>query len=126
MHRQAVGVLLALVAGAAAAASSSAAPAAAPSVTVRDGRVTASLRQAPLDAVIAALARETGAEVRGALPEPRTVTLDLDAVPLEAALERLLGSRSFTLTYDAEGRLKRLALPAGGATAAAAPPAGAS
>jgi len=41
-------------------------------------------------------------------------------VPLEDALERLLGAHSFTLTYDSDGHLKRIALAM---TAGAAHPA---
>jgi hypothetical protein len=80
--------------------------------------VTAALQQAPIDEVIDAIADETGAELRGVAPD-REVTLRLDAVPIEDALERLLGSHSFTLTYDADGKLKRIELStAGGAGAA--------
>src|SRR5262249_19728828 len=97
--------------------SAPAAPAA-PTVTVRDGKVTAALQQAPIDEVIDAIADETGAELRGVAPE-REVTLRLDAVPVEDALERLLGSPGFTLTYDADGNLKRIELSVANAAGAA-------
>ena len=87
---------------------------------VRDGKVTATLQQAPLDEVIDTIADETGAELRGGVAPERLVTLRLDAVPVEDALERLLGSHSFTLTYDADGNLKRIELSAAAAAGPAA------
>lgn len=124
MLRQAAAGLVLVLAGAAGVLSAPAQPStpaqpsapvqpSTPTVTVRDGKVSAALQQAPLDAVIAAIADETGAEVRGGTPE-REVTLRLDAVPLEDALERLLGSHGFTLTYDADGHLKRITLSTAG------------
>src|SRR5262245_8890222 len=109
MLRQAASLLLVLMGGAAAAVQPATQPPA-PTVVVRDGKVTATLQQAPLDVVVAAIAKQTGAEVRGAVPPGREVTRQLDAVPLEDALERLLGAHSFTLTYDSDGNLKRIAL----------------
>src|SRR5262245_54685744 len=124
MLRQAASLLLVLVGSAAVAAppaTPSATPPPAPTVVVRDGKVTATLEQAPLDQVVAAIAAQTGAEVRGAVPPGREITRRLDAVPLEDALERLLGAHGFTLTYDSDGHLKRIALAttAGGAHPAA-------
>jgi hypothetical protein len=83
--------------------------------------VTATLDKAPAAAVVAAIAAQTGAEVRGQVLGAREVTLDLDAVPVEDALERVLGTQSFTLTYLADGGLKRIAL-GGDPIAAVLPP----
>src|SRR6185369_16298805 len=46
-------------------------------------------------------------------PADASVTIDLDAVPLRESLERLLGSRSFTLTYGEGGKLKTIQLKGG-------------
>ena len=125
MRRQAASLLLILMGGAATAVQPATEPSPSPVVVVRDGKVTGSLQQAPLDAVVDSIADQTGAEVRGAVQPGREVTLRLDAVPLEDALERLLGAHSFTLTYDSDGRLKRIALAttAGNTHPAAAAPA---
>jgi len=122
MLRQAASLLLVLMGGAAVAAPP-ATPPPAPTVVVRDGKVTATLEQAPLDLVVAAIAEQTGAEVRGSVPPGREVTRRLDAVPLEDALERLLGTHGFTLTYDADGHLKRIALAMGAGESAPKAPA---
>ena len=109
MLRQATIVSLLLVASATPATRADPVPPAA-HVVVRDGKVTARLERAPLEATIAAIVEQTGAELRGQLLAPREVTLDLDAVPVDEALERLLATQSFTLTYRSDGRLKRIAL----------------
>lgn len=112
MLRQAATALLVLAAASAARATP--APPA-PHVVVRDGKVTARLERAPLAAALTAIAGQTGAELRGEILDPRTVTLELEAVPVDAALERLLGAQSFTLTYRHDGRLKRITLGRNGA-----------
>ena len=76
-----------------------------PRVVVRDGKVTARLEQAPLAAALAAIAQETGAEVRGEVLNPRPVTLELDAVPLEDALERAGRCRTVGVLHLVRGRL---------------------
>jgi len=121
MLRQAAIALLVLVAVSVAVARAAPEPPA-PRVDVRDGKVTARLERAPLAAVITAIAEQAGAELRGEVLDPRTVTLELEAVPVEAALERLLGAQSFTLTYRSDGRLKRITLGSDGARARAASP----
>jgi len=79
-------------------------------VVVRDGTVTARLERAPLADVVSAIAEQTGAKLRGELLAPRPVTLELQAVPVAEALERLLGVQNFTLTYRSDGHLKRITL----------------
>jgi hypothetical protein len=107
--RQAAIASLLLVATPAAAAQASAEPSAM-RVVVRGGAVTARLERAPLADVVSAIAEQTGAELRGELVAPGPVTLELQAVPLAEALERLLTVQSFTLTYRSDGRLKRITL----------------
>ncbi len=78
-----------------------------PIITYQDGRVTADLKGAPLSAVLAELARAGHAELRGPADDPREITVELNDVPLQEALERLLGEHNFTLRYE-EGRLKTI------------------
>lgn len=81
-------------------------------VEYRDDRLTVRLEQAPLAAVVAAIARQSGAEVRGELLAPYDVTTDFERVPVKEALERLLKAQNFTLTYREDGRLKVIELKA--------------
>jgi hypothetical protein len=126
MLRQAAALLLA-VAGIAPAAPPQP-PAAPAAVVVRTDKVTASLERVPVATVVAAIVEQTGAELRGDVTPGRDLTLELRDAPLEEALERILGEQSFTLTYEGDGRLKRIVLggpvPASpGPSAAAKPPA---
>ena len=75
MLRQVATLVLVVIAGAAAAAEPASPPPPSPSVVVRDGKVTGSLQQAPLDAVVDSIAEQIGAEVRGAVQPGREVTL---------------------------------------------------
>jgi hypothetical protein len=81
-----------------------------PELTVENDRVTATIRDASVEEVIAAFARETGAVVRGGVENPRTVNLELDDVPVQAALERVLGDQNFALVYRTDGSVKVLRL----------------
>jgi hypothetical protein len=71
--------------------------------------------------VLEELARQSGAEIRGQVREPREVSAEFEAVPLAEALHRLLGDQNFALVYGNEGRLKSVRLLGGPQTAAAAP-----
>src|SRR5438105_8588602 len=75
----------------------------------RDDRLTIRARDTPVGEVVDALKRQSGAEVRGAVPEG-AVSAEIDTLPLREALARLLGERSFTLTYGEDGRLKTIEL----------------
>lgn len=79
----------------------------------RDDRLSGRLEEAPLGDVLAAVGVATGAEVRGQPLEQRAVSIELDAVPLDDALHRLLGSQNFTLSYGRDGRPKALVLLGG-------------
>jgi hypothetical protein len=82
----------------------------APEVRYANGRLTVRVRQVPLDQVMAAVERETGAAVHGELRDWREVTKRFDDLPLGRALDRLLGRQNFTLWYDADGRPIRIEL----------------
>lgn len=84
-------------------------------------RVTAHFAAVPLDDAIRALADATGSELHGGVAAPRDVTLELDAVPLEEALHRLLGPQNFTVRYGEGDRVKAIVLR-GGPEAPAPPP----
>jgi len=76
-----------------------------PTVRYADGRLAVELRDAELADVVGEIARQARLEVHGA-PAAERLTLQFDAVPLVAALARLLQGQSFALTYDGAGRLK--------------------
>ncbi len=104
-----------------------------PKVEYRDDRVTAKLEAVELEAALAALAQASGAELRGTVRTPRTITTELDAVPIGEAMPRLLGEQNFTLSYAADGRLTAIVLlggpekpPPPAAQPAASPAAGSS
>jgi hypothetical protein len=67
----------------------------------------------PVADAIQQIATATGGELRGGVRQPRVVTLELHAVPLEEALGRLLGQQNFTVRYGEGGRVKTIALEGG-------------
>ncbi len=77
----------------------------APSLTYTDGRLSAQLDQVPLTEVLDRLAEATGARIGGDPGEPRDVSAHFEDLPIDRALDRLLGAQSFTLRYGADGRL---------------------
>jgi hypothetical protein len=92
-----------------------------PPITYADGRLTARLDRVPLAEVLDRLAEATGARIGGDPGEPRDVTAQFEELPIDRALERLLGTQSFTLRYAADGRL--LSIDLRGVPAPSAPPA---
>lgn len=86
----------------------------------RDDRLSGQIEEAQLHDVLAAVGAATGAEVRGTPIEARPVSIELDAVPLDDALHRLLGSQNFTLSYRRDGRPRALVLLGGPEAAPAA------
>lgn len=76
-------------------------------------RITARFDAVPLADAVRQVAAATGGELRGGVREPRDVTLELHAVPLEEALGRLLGAQNFTVRYGEGGRVKTIALEGG-------------
>jgi len=84
--------------------------------------LTVRLVKAPVGEVLDAIARQSGAEIRGEVREPREVSADFEAVPLPEALHRLLGQQNFALVYGDGGRLRVVKL-LGGPQPPGAPPA---
>lgn len=104
--------MLVLAASVATADATSDAPSLAPPprFTVRAGRVSADLQSVPRDEALQALAAQLGAEVWGAVRNPVPVSHRFDDVPIDRALDRLLGRQNFLLRYDADGRIASIEL----------------
>jgi hypothetical protein len=83
-------------------------------------RLTVHAQGVPLRDILGEIARQSGADVRGAVRKPRGVSEDFEDVPLAKGLERLLGEQSFALRYGREGELRTIKL-LGEAVAAATP-----
>ena len=73
----------------------------------------------PASRVLEAVARETGAAIRGGMPA-REVTVRVESLPVAKALTAVLGSDSFMLTYGHHGSLRAITLIGTGQNAAAA------
>jgi hypothetical protein len=87
--------------------------AAVPRVEYSNDRLTLHAEDAPLTDILEALKRQSGAEIRGEPPARPNVTMNFESVPAREGLERLLGDRSFTLTYGEDGKLKVIDLKGG-------------
>src|SRR2546425_10340809 len=92
----------------------------APLIRYSNDALTVRLSGVPNSEVLEELARQSDAEIRGQLREPREVTADFDSVPLPEALARLLGEQNFALVYGKGGRLKAVRLLGGSEAAAEA------
>jgi hypothetical protein len=97
-----------------------AADAPAPEVRVQGERLTVRAEGVPVEEILRLLVVDTGAELKGGVRTPRPVSVQLDAVPIDEGLHRILGDQNFTLVFREDGRLKRLTL-LGGPVAPAAP-----
>ncbi len=99
----------------------------APLIRYSNDALTVRLSGVPNSEILEELARQSGAEIRGQVREPREVTADFESVPLPEALTRLLGEQTFALVYGKGGRLKAVRLLGGSQTVAeaSASPAGA-
>jgi hypothetical protein len=75
-----------------------------PLMRYAEGRLTAQIDQMPLADVLATLSAETGARVRGDVPE-REITKHFDDVPIDRAIARLLGPENYTLRFGPAGEL---------------------
>jgi hypothetical protein len=84
--------------------------AAPPTVTWKDGAITAVFDGVPLDEAVAALARAAGVEMRGELLEQREVHATFERVRFPEVLDRLVGEQNFTIVYDAAGQPRRVEL----------------
>ena len=92
----------------------------APLIRYSNDALTVRLSAVPNSEILEELARQSGAEIRGQVREPREVTADFESVPLPEALTRLLGEQTFALVYGKGGRLKAVRLLGGSQTVAEA------
>lgn len=69
-------------------------------VRYESGRLSADITDMPLRSLLLELGRQSGARVRIDGLDDRNVSDAFEQLPLEEALRRLLGDRSFTLTYS--------------------------
>lgn len=67
-------------------------------------QLTVHVARMPVADVLAAIAKQTGAELRGVPRVERDVSLDLEAASLDDALKRVLGEQNFTVRYGADGK----------------------
>ena len=91
-----------------------------PVVRLSRDLLTVHVRAMPMKELLARLERESGATIRGTVPE-RTVTADLVEAPLPDALNGILGAQSFMLTYGSGGTLQAIELLDAGTVPAPTP-----
>lgn len=82
-------------------------------VRYRDDKVSLRVDNMPVGDVLKEIGRKSGAEIKGELREPHSISGEFDEVPLREALPRLLGAQNFTLTYGEDGKLKAIELLGG-------------
>ncbi len=70
-----------------------------------------------LDEVLATIAEQSNAEIRGSVLAQRDVTTDFENVPVQDGLHRILGDQNFLLTYREDGTLRTMTLLGGPETA---------
>lgn len=75
-----------------------------PTVQYRDDRLTVHATEVPVTECVRALETATGADVRGRVPAEGTISIELEAVPLDEALGRIFGESNFAITYRSDGR----------------------
>jgi hypothetical protein len=80
-----------------------------PQVRYDDGRLTLRVEQMPIAEVLRRIGDATGATIRGDVPAG-DVTVAVEHVPLTVALDTVLGSHSFMVTYGAKGALRSIDL----------------
>ena len=68
---------------------------------------------ASLPDVLDAIAHATGAELHGEPADAPPRDIDVEDLPMQDAMTRILGDQSFTLTYGEGGALKRIGLRGG-------------
>jgi hypothetical protein len=79
-------------------------------IMLRGDRLTVQVTDVPLEDVLRVLAEPSKAELKGAIKEPRQITVDFVDVPLQDGLTRLLGDQNFALTFREDGSLRTLTL----------------
>jgi hypothetical protein len=82
-------------------------------ITLQGDRLTVRVADVPIEEILQAVTAPSKAEIRGAVKEPRAVTIDFADVLLQDGLGRLLGEQNFVLTYREDGSLRSLNLLGG-------------
>lgn len=83
---------------------------AAPAVVVHGDRITGSFQSTDPSTIVTAIAEAVGADVVGGIQGADALSIDLEDVPIDRALERALGGQSFTIVYGADGSVRRIRL----------------
>ena len=81
-------------------------------IEYRDDKLTLRGENIPVEDVLGEITRQSGAEIHGRAPAIDNVSADFERVPLNEALQRLLGE-NFTLRYGDDKRLKTIELKGG-------------
>lgn len=74
-----------------------------PVVRFKDDKLSVKASGVAVGVVLDAIAKAVPLEVRGKVPAGRDVTLDIQDVPTQQAVERILGNQNFTLRYTDKG-----------------------
>jgi hypothetical protein len=82
-------------------------------IALKGDQLTVKVEGVPLDDVLQSIVAPSNGEVRGAVKQPREVTIDFEDVPLQDGLTRLLGAQNFVLTYREDGTLRTVTLLGG-------------
>ena len=82
-------------------------------ITWAKDRLSVRLDQMPLPEVLAAIVKQTGAELRGQPVVSGDLSLQFDRLSLEEALPRILGAQNFTVRYAANGQPSTIVLLGG-------------
>jgi hypothetical protein len=82
-------------------------------VRYANDKVTLDVKDLPAAAVINQIASQAGARVTGSVGNVSPVTANWTDLPLKEALEHILGTQNFTLTYSEKGELRTIALRGG-------------
>jgi len=84
---------------------------------VQDDRITGEFRDMEPAGIIQAIADASGAEIIGGIDANEPMTILLDDVAVDQALDRVLGGQSYTVVYGADGGMRRIRLHGGPQTA---------
>lgn len=79
-------------------------------VIVDGDRVTGTFEGVTPATIVEEIAEAAGAEIVGGAEGADPVSIDLDDVPVDRALERALAGQSFTIVYGGDGSVRRIRL----------------
>jgi hypothetical protein len=82
-------------------------------ITYRNDKLTIHVQDVPVREVLDEIGRQAGAEIRGELTTPFSVTVDFDDIDMNEGLRRLLRDQNFAIGYGDEERLTSISLLGG-------------